>query len=71
MKPTPLSRWIARVIVLAATGCTSKQAYDTGQAWQRRECNKIVDQNERDRCLDGVNTPYEDYKRQTEGSGKR
>lgn len=68
MKPALLSLWIALAISLAATGCTSKQVYDTGQGWQRRECNKIVDQNERNRCMNDVNTTYEDYKRNTAGS---
>lgn len=29
------------------SACTSRQAYDTGQAWQRNECGKIVDMQER------------------------
>jgi hypothetical protein len=56
-------------ILLSLAGisaCSSQQAYGTGQAWQRNECNKINDAPERSRCLAGTNTSYEDYKRQQE-----
>jgi hypothetical protein len=47
-------------------GCSSQQLYNTGQAWQRNECSKIADAQERNRCMASTNTSYEDYKRQTE-----
>lgn len=47
-------------------GCSSQQAYGAGQAWQRTECNKINDSQERSRCLSSTNTSYDDYKRQAE-----
>ena len=68
MKPNLLPLWITLVISLAATGCTSKQIYDANQGWQHRECNKIADQTERDRCMQDASASYEDYKRKTEGS---
>ena len=48
------------------SGCSSQQFYNTGQAWQRNECNKIIDTQELNRCMAGSNTSYEDYKRQTQ-----
>lgn len=53
-------------VTLIAAGCTARQAYNTGQAWQRNECNKLIDVAERERCLRGTNTPYEDYRRAVE-----
>jgi hypothetical protein len=59
-------------IVSLAPGCSSRQLYGTGQAWQRNECRKIPDEQERSRCLSSTSTSYEDYKRQSEAarSGK-
>jgi hypothetical protein len=45
-----------------------KQAYGAGQAWQKQECNKIVDAQERSRCMARSSPSYEDYKRQTEAA---
>ncbi len=57
------------LVILAASGlqaCSSQQAYGVGQAWQRNECLKISDAQERSRCLASASTSYEDYKRQTQ-----
>jgi len=48
--------------------CSSQQAYGTGQAWQRNECNKINDNQERSRCMASANTSYDDYKRQSDAA---
>lgn len=61
---------LAFVISLTTSSCTSHRVYDTGQAWQRKECNKIIDQSERERCMSEANTPYEDYKHEIEGGRK-
>ena len=57
---------IALGITPYLSGCSSQQIYNTGQAWQRNECSKIADAQERNRCMASTNTSYEDYKRQTE-----
>jgi hypothetical protein len=49
-------------------GCSSQQAYGAGQAWQRTECSKISDLQERNRCLSSANTSYDDYKRQADAA---
>jgi hypothetical protein len=71
MNLAPVSICMAIMVSLAASGCTSQQAYYTGQAWQRNECNKIVDQSQRERCMSSTNTTYEDYKRQTDEGKKQ
>lgn len=61
------------LIFLAASGlqaCSSQQAYGVGQAWQRNECYKISDPQERSRCLASASTSYDDYKRQAEAGNK-
>ena len=70
MKLTLVPGCIGVAAALAASGCTSQQAYYSGQAWQRNECNKIAEDGERERCMSRTNTPYEDYKRQTEDGRK-
>nr|WP_312476419.1 hypothetical protein [Achromobacter ruhlandii] len=60
-----------RLVILAslaaavsATACSSQRAYDSGQAWQRIECGKIPDMQERQRCMNAASTSYDDYRRQ-------
>jgi hypothetical protein len=36
---------------LALAACGSAQKYDSGREWQRAECNKVIDKEDRDRCL--------------------
>ena len=52
--------------LLLATACTSQQAYDSAQNWQRTECNRMVDQGERTTCMNKAAKPYDDYKRETD-----
>jgi len=56
--------------IVVTTGCTTQQAYITGQEWQRNQCNRIVDNVERSRCIEQINMPYEDYKRQADALKK-
>lgn len=58
---------LAAVLSLSA-GCSTRQAYDSGQAWQRQECNKYPDPQERARCQSSASTSYEDYQRQSEAA---
>jgi hypothetical protein len=62
----PALAYAVIVALLAGSACTSQQLYQTGQEWQRNQCNELPDNAERERCLGQANTRYEDYKRQTE-----
>ncbi len=55
---------------LLLVGCSSQQLYGAGQQWQRTECNKINDRDERTRCEQSATTSYESYKTQTEAAKK-
>lgn len=55
---------------LGLAACSTQQAYGAAQAWQRNECHKIIDAQERSRCLASSSTSYEDYKRQSEAARK-
>ncbi len=66
-----MSPSLALLVVLATSSlsaCSSQQLYSSGQAWQRNECNKIADAAERNRCMAGSNTSYEDYQRRTQAA---
>jgi hypothetical protein len=53
------------------TACSWQQLYGVGQAWQRNECFKINDQQERSRCLSSSSTSYERYKREAEAASEQ
>ena len=59
-------RPLAVLLALLMSACSAEQAYYAGQTWQQNECNKIVDREQRDRCLSRAGGSYESYMRQTE-----
>lgn len=68
----PTVRTLPSTLLLLAVaglpGCSTQQAYGGGQAWQRQECNKLMDADQRSRCMASANTSYDDYKRQAEAA---
>jgi hypothetical protein len=48
---------------LALCACTSEQLYSMGQGWQRQECMKMIDSEERSRCIAATNRSYDSFKR--------
>lgn len=59
--------WPAPLALAAATflaACSSQQLYGAGQAWQRNECAKLPDAQERSRCMASTATSYDEYQRQ-------
>ena len=57
---------VVTAIVLATAGCTTQQLYSTGQLWQRNQCTRLMDQQERERCLASASASYETYKKQSD-----
>ena len=37
--------------VLATTGCAMSDSDKSSREWQRAECNRIIDQEAREKCL--------------------
>lgn len=58
----------AYLSVLFLTSCSAQTLYRTGQAWQRNECNKSLDEKERAHCAASTSATYEEYKRQAEAA---
>jgi hypothetical protein len=65
-----LSIFIISLACSLSAGCTQQQLYATGQAYQRNQCQQLLEQGERDRCLSKTNSSYDDYKREAD-SGKK
>jgi membrane protein DedA with SNARE-associated domain len=63
-------RFVHRLTVIVAgllgAACSSQQTYATGQTWQRNECNKIIDMQERQRCVAKANDSYDSYQKQVD-----
>ncbi|WP_292918952.1 hypothetical protein [Nitrosomonas sp.] len=59
---------VSMAFAIGLAGCSTQQLYTTGQSWQRNECNRLMDQLDRDRCLSSTSASYETYKKQS-GTG--
>ena len=69
-----ICRILAAVVTTAlavTTGCTTQQLYTTGQSWQRNQCTRLVDQQERERCQANAGASYETYKKQSDQEDKQ
>jgi len=58
------------ILATAVPGCSWQQAYSTAQEWQRSQCNRIVEQAERERCLANASMTYDEYRSRNDGSKK-
>ena len=66
-----LKRVLPGVLVVASlAACSTEQAYNAGQDWQRQGCQTINDAQERSRCLASTNQRYEDYKKEADAIKK-
>ncbi len=45
--------------------CSTQTAYLSAQGWQRQQCFRIDDAQQRQRCLKSASTSYEDYQRES------
>ena len=52
---------------LALTACSTQQGYASAQAWRRNQCSKIVDAQERIRCLREADGSYDSYRQEADG----
>ena len=59
----------ALVLACQLASCATPQAQaigrSAGQAWQRNECFKISDAQERGRCLASTSASYQEYERRS------
>jgi len=57
---------VGSLVLLGLGGCSSRQLYESGQSWQRNQCNQIFDSLERSRCLESTSSSFEEYRRESE-----
>lgn len=43
------------------TACSSQGVYDSAQGFRQSECNKQVDAQKQQQCLETANKPYDAY----------
>ena len=53
-------------LCLLLSGCSTPLAYYSAQGWQRQQCFKLQDPQQRQRCLKSASGSYEDYQREAE-----
>lgn len=63
-----LSILVCSVVLVALAGCSSQQLYGGGQAWQQQECSKLMDAQERNRCMASAKRSYDEYRREAEAA---
>jgi hypothetical protein len=51
-------------VLCVAAGCSSQELYGTGQTWQRNECQRIQDLQERKRCMERAALSHEEYQKE-------
>jgi hypothetical protein len=49
-------------VAVVSPACSGRQAYDAGYGWRMHECQRILDDNERARCLETAKMDYDTYK---------
>jgi hypothetical protein len=62
-------------LVLASTllliACSTRVLYDSAQGWQRQECQKLQDRDERVRCEKSTARSFEDYQAEAARTSKK
>lgn len=59
MPPNPRTPVLALAFAATlAAGCTAPEKNTAAREWQKAECNRIIDQEDRDRCLRRVERTY-------------
>lgn len=65
-----MCRVLLATVVVGAQGCTSQQLYGSGQLWQKQECNKIIESQQRARCMQSAARSYDDYQREAAAAAR-
>lgn len=58
-------------VVLVAAGCATDQKLASAREWQRAECNRIIDNESRDRCMRRVDDDFGRAKEEAARDKKR
>lgn len=58
-------------VLVALAGCAANDRDSSAREWQRAECNRIIDNESRVRCLKRVDEDYGRMSREREESRKK
>jgi len=56
------------VSMLVLAGCSSRQIYQSAAGWRMNECQKILEDAERARCMEQANKDYDAYSKERNAS---
>jgi hypothetical protein len=59
------------VLALMLSACTGRQVYQSAAGWRMNECQKILEDAERARCMQSANKDYDTYKKEKGGADER
>lgn len=52
------------LVALLTSACTTRQMYDSAAGWRRHECDKILDEAARARCMETASKDYDTYRKE-------
>jgi hypothetical protein len=50
--------------MLVVAGCSGRQVYQSAAGWRQNECQKILEDAERARCMEQANKDYDTYSKE-------
>jgi hypothetical protein len=56
------------VSMLVLSGCSGRQIYQSAAGWRLNECQKILEDAERARCMEQANKDYDTYSKERNAS---
>jgi hypothetical protein len=56
------------VSLLVLAGCSGRQIYQSAAGWRLNECQKILEDAERARCMEQANKDYDTYSKERNAS---
>ena len=52
------------LVALLASACTSRQMYDSAAGWRHHECDKLLGDAARARCIETASKDYDTYRKE-------
>ena len=66
-----MCRTLLLLITLALAGCASDARNDSARAWQIAECNRVIDKEDRERCVRRAEDDYGRRSRESEAAARK
>ena len=66
-----MCRTLLLLVALSVAGCASDARNDSARAWQIAECNRVIDKEDRDRCVRRAEDDYGRRSREAEAAVRK